>query len=220
MISKNYSSNICIKGLVIAQTGFSKDRSLNLVRRIADEAQRKYSTMLEFSSDGGKSFHVSKSTSYCLKCGDRVLCCSHKPLAILPIEIPSGVTHIRPQRPGLKIQTKITSSKFAESLPFFLVDDESETDDIEEEQLNTSKVFVSIWKTFYNDYKGKKSKLPRHLPLSKILNWIQEVYDAKWEDEKETEKGTEIGVINQFTSFLCIFSGNIYGTRRNYKSHF
>ncbi|KAI8927690.1 hypothetical protein BC831DRAFT_451272 [Entophlyctis helioformis] len=181
-----------IGGLKMLQNQFEDESIPESVDRSADTVLRKYAGVMQCSADGGESFQMYNNTAYCNKCGAKSVICPHLGIPRSPIKLPEGCTHIKFTHPSLRIKTCVPSTDLEivtkrRGEDEACVDDEGETED---EDRNVSKTFLSIWGEYYRARGGFKTPLNRAIPLPKLLSFIQEIYDARWEmEEKYDETG-------------------------------
>ncbi|KAJ3045412.1 hypothetical protein HDV00_010282 [Rhizophlyctis rosea] len=200
-----------IQGLKVIYANYMGERKEPTVQRMSDDALRKYSSMIQFSTDGGASFVTMKDVAYCAKCGDKTIICPHKSMSTDPIPIPSNSSHVRFIQPPLRLRTTFNKEVFESDLVTRLAEEEEELEPTEDEDANVSTVMKKIWGDFYEARGGVKAKVNRIFPVPRIEAFIQEIYDSRWAFEEEVEMDAEsTKTLPKFVDFFYEFMNNRY----------
>ncbi|KAJ3115975.1 hypothetical protein HK098_006822 [Nowakowskiella sp. JEL0407] len=205
LISEKNLLKTHIKGLKIALSSYVNDHATS-IQRSADGALRKYAISMQVSEDNGDSFSMLKGIPYCNKCGEKTILCPHKTHQEI-IAIPLTTTHLKFQHPKFKLKTEFNKSIFEANLEPGLVDEGSEYVETEDENLQATQTFLRIWKDYYDNRNGTKPKLNRKFTLDRIHSFIQEIYQARWVLEEESE-GEDI--FSTFADFFYEFMEKRY----------
>jgi hypothetical protein len=165
-----------IEGLRLQLKRNESNAKLPSIDPVSDFHTRKYGFSLMVSDDGIK-FELHGANDYCIKCGDRVIACPHKQVPMETFSIEKN--YFRIQQPSLYLHTELDSIEMIENhlLAHTITEDETPF-------ITTS--MQKIWKEFYNNRGGVKPGSNRSFTLEKVIDMIQEWYDAKWVDEEKT----------------------------------
>ncbi|KAJ3056143.1 hypothetical protein HK097_007975 [Rhizophlyctis rosea] len=200
-----------IQGLKVIYGNYMGERTQPTVQRMSDEALRKYSAVIHFSSDGGVTFAPGKDIPHCAKCGDKTIICPHKSMTTDPIPLGGSTTHIRFVQPPLRLRSSFNREAFEADLVTRLAEEEEEMEPTEDEDPNVSSVMKRIWGNFYEERGGVKAKVNRIFPVPRIEVFIQEIYDARWSFEEEVEMDQEsTKTLPKFLDFFYEFMNNRY----------
>ncbi|KAH6582058.1 hypothetical protein BASA61_008684 [Batrachochytrium salamandrivorans] len=178
------------KGLELVKSKLDSDKKDALLDRMGDISLRKYSGVMQYSTDGGQTFQTYSKINYCKKCGAKSVICPHRGVDSEIIALSEGCTHLRFIHPPLNLKASFNiedecTKKVAGRTCF----EESERI-YETENKNVSKVFMRIWGDYYQERNGFKPQLNRTYTLQKLQSFIQEVYDIRWKlEEKYNESG-------------------------------
>ncbi|KAH6583071.1 hypothetical protein BASA61_008195 [Batrachochytrium salamandrivorans] len=178
------------KGLELVKSKLDSDKKDALLDRMGDISLRKYSGVMQYSTDGGQTFQTYSKINYCKKCGAKSVICPHRGVDSEIIALSEGCTHLRFIHPPLNLKASFNiedecTKKVAGRTCF----EESERI-YETENKNVSKVFMRIWGDYYQKRNGFKPQLNRTYTLQKLQSFIQEVYDIRWKlEEKYNESG-------------------------------
>ncbi|KAI9330036.1 hypothetical protein DFJ73DRAFT_859404 [Zopfochytrium polystomum] len=166
-------------GLKQVQTDYTSEKKTIL--RTADGALRKYSAVLHFSNDDGKSF-VPFQTTYCGKCGDRTVVCPHRQLVADTIALPAGTTHVKLTKPNLKLR----SEYFKRGEKRVMEVDVTEVE-MDKATIEATPAMRIVWTDFFMTRKGFKPAVARVYQLDRLLPLIQEIYDSRWAYEEDKQ---------------------------------
>ena len=168
------------------------------------EALRKYSTRLLLSKDDGVTFNVFPSTPYCKGCNEKVAMCPHRQTNFT-IQIPPSTTHLKLEHAPLKFRTSHLKADF----------DKIENFDTDGEIIKYEKPFSTLWSDFYEKRGCKKPRLVRIYPLAKLIDYMEEIYDARslFEETLDEEACTKKGVAVRFIEFFNEFMERRYLVR-------
>ncbi|EGF83524.1 hypothetical protein BATDEDRAFT_22304 [Batrachochytrium dendrobatidis JAM81] len=196
--------DIHIKGLELVNNKLSEESSNATIDSVANIASRKYSGILQISSDNGASFHSFGKLKYCSQCGARPVVCPHQGLHSAPIKLPQGCTHLKFIHPLLLMRTTFNSKDSpGPTLNVLGGQNNDKTFQTEDEDNNISAAFLRIWGEYYRNRNGFKPTLNRTYSLQKLLSFIQEIYDMRWKleikyDEGEFSEDTELPTFINF----------------------
>ncbi|KAJ1559935.1 hypothetical protein HK096_010616, partial [Nowakowskiella sp. JEL0078] len=182
------------KGLKMVLSSYITDHNGRSIKRNADEALRKYSTMLQISEDGQEFTPVKGST----------VICPHKTM-LETLKIPSGITHLKFTHPKLRLKSEFNQELFESNLDPYLMDDDEEYVETEDENILASQTFQKIWKEFYDIRVGIKPIINRTFSLERILGFVQEIYDYRWILEEQEEKKLDQASEEDLPSFVDFF---------------
>ncbi|TPX77188.1 hypothetical protein CcCBS67573_g01537 [Chytriomyces confervae] len=177
------------------------------IQRTADGALKIYSSVLQFSDDACETFKTYKKFAYCGKCGDHTAICPHKLGNMDPIPIKPHSTHLRLIRPGLKLRTSCKIGEKPPNIESAFHNEESEDDigENEDEQLMVTKTMKMAWLEYYNFRQGYKPKFTRTFNLGRALDYIQEIYEARWAYEDKVDENANFDDECSYMKFSDFF---------------
>ncbi|KAH6565380.1 hypothetical protein BASA62_007310 [Batrachochytrium salamandrivorans] len=93
------------KGLELVKSKLDSDKKDALLDRMGDISLRKYSGVMQYSTDGGQTFQTYSKINYCKKCGAKSVICPHRGVDSEIIALSEGCTHLRFIHPPTQLKS-------------------------------------------------------------------------------------------------------------------
>jgi hypothetical protein len=165
-----------IEGLQLQSKRNEANAKLPSIDPTSDFHTRKYGVMLLVSDDGVR-FEPHDANQQCVKCGDRVISCPHIEMKSVPFPIKQK--YVKLKHPSLYLRSDVKSTEMIKN-------HQVAHRATEDENPHVTTPLLKIWKQFYAIKGAIKPPSNRSFAIERLIDMIQECYEAKWVDEEQT----------------------------------